>query len=146
MGQQEQSVRRERQKGDRIHYDFPFRLRLVHRENAQISLERKGRWILIDPVERPNPDHIVLLTGPGLDRLKGCWEAAKAGVKPTVVAPDGVIDWLTEAGTVEGGPAPRTVDGVKFECLSYAPLRAPSKVQIKMGPLSMVRATVTVLR
>jgi hypothetical protein len=123
----------------RIHYDFPFRLRLIHREYAQITLERKGRWIIFDPYERPSTDQIVVITGPGQDRLKGSWEAVKAGVKPTVIAPDGVIDYLTEAGTLEGGPAPRVLDGVDFSCLSYAPHRA-ALPGLRAGPLSMMRA------
>lgn len=108
---------------EEIRYDYPWRLRLSHEGDAGIRVERRGRALRFDPATRPAPDDVVLLTGPGPDRTAGTLDAARANVRPTVVAPDGVIDWLTRHGPVEGGPAPREIDGVQIRSLSYAPPR-----------------------
>lgn len=125
---------------ERIHYDYPYRLRIVHHGTAGLRIERKGRWILVDPTDRPTTDNIVVLTGPGADRVKGAWEAAKAGVKPTVVASAPVMEWLREAGPVEGEPPPQRIDGVTVEALSYTPPRSSTMGELlRMGPATAVR-------
>lgn len=125
---------------ERIHYDYPYRLRILHQGTAELRIEKKGRWILIDPLERPTTDNIVVLTGATADRVKGTWEAAKAGVKPTVVASEPVLEWLKEAGPVEGLVAPQELDGVRFESLAYTGPRGASVGEfLRMGPATAVR-------
>lgn len=126
---------------DRIHYDYPYRLRILHSGNASLRIERKGRWILVDPVERPTTDNIVVLTNPGADRVKGTWEATKAGVKPTVIASEGILTWLREAGNIEGSPPPQSIDGVQVTATAYSPQRTSSSVGdlLRMGPATAVR-------
>ena len=126
---------------ERIHYDYPYRLRLYHDGEAGIRVERRGRTLLFDPILRPDADAIVLLTSPLAERLAATREAAAAGVRPTVIAPDGVIDWLNEAGRVEGGSAPRTIDGLKIDSLSFTPRRDPPRLSalLRTGPATAIR-------
>lgn len=106
-----------------VHYDYPYRMRIGHRSHCEIRIERKGRWIVFDPVTRPNPEDIVLITGAAPERLRGTYEAIEAGLKPTVVAPEPVLDWFSNTGRYDGGGVPREIDGVKIEGMSYAPVR-----------------------
>lgn len=127
-----------------ISYDYPYRLRLSHNGRAEIRLERKGRRIVFDPVDRPTPDDIVVLTGPAADRLRGVTEAVRAGVKPTVVAPTSLLELLSKEGRLEGHSTPVELDGVRFVSLGYVP--APSRpsdalrLPLAAGPLSALRA------
>ena len=52
-------------------YDYPYRLKLIHGEFAELRLERRGRTILIDPSSEPEAGDIVVITGPGPTRLRG---------------------------------------------------------------------------
>lgn len=106
-----------------IHYDYPYRLRMFHQSYCAVRVERKGRWIVIDPSERPRPEEIVVLTGSGLLRVKATLEAVRAGVNPTVVAPDPILDWLRKEGRLEGGPPPQEIEGVKIEAMAYTPIK-----------------------
>ncbi|GDX82881.1 hypothetical protein LBMAG42_46920 [Deltaproteobacteria bacterium] len=102
-------------------YDYPYRLKLIHGEFAELRLERRGRTILIDPSSEPEAGDIVVITGPGPTRLRGTVAALQKGVTVTVVAPDPIIDYLGKHGTIIGGPGPRTIDDVKFDGCLYAP-------------------------
>ena len=84
-------------------------------------MERRGRTIVFDPVAEPDEGDIVVLTGPAHTRLRGTVAALKKGRTLTVVASDPVIDYLGKHGTLDGGPPPRTIDGVKFDGCLYAP-------------------------
>lgn len=105
-----------------VHYDYPYRLKLTHPEMAELRLERKGRTILFDPVSQPTADDIVVLTGPNPTRLTGTLAAIRAGVKPTIVAPEPLFDWLGTMGAVNGGGPGRMIDDVKIDALNYPAL------------------------
>jgi hypothetical protein len=121
----------------RIHYDYPYRLRIVHEGGAGLQLERKGRWIRIDPVEQPSAEQVVLLTS--AERSRGTVEALKAGLRPTIVATATLLDWLKESGSSEGFSPPCTVDGIQVESLSYSPLPSPVGNLLRMGPATALR-------
>lgn len=73
-------------------------------------------------MEPPAAEDIVVVTGP--TRVRGILAALDAGVRPTVVAPEPVFDWLVRHGVNDGGPVPRSIDGVGFDAMNYAPAHA----------------------
>ena len=44
----------------RFHHDYPYRMKLQHPDFAELRVERKGRWIRIDPASAPEPGEIVV--------------------------------------------------------------------------------------
>lgn len=101
---------------------------MLHPAGAELRLERAGRSVVFDPVEPPGMDDIVVVTGPA--RAQGTVAALKAGTKLTVVTTEPIFSWLSGLGTVEGGPAPRRVDGVSFDDLPYTPgPRVPERLR-----------------
>ncbi len=127
-----------------VSYDYPYRLRFSHHGRAEIRVERKGRRIVFDPVERPTPDDLVVLTGPAADRQRGVVEALRAGVRPTVIAPGSLREMLSKEGPMEGYSTPIELDGVRFASLGYVP--SPSRpgdalrLPLAAGPLTALRA------
>lgn len=107
----------------KFHHDYPYRLRLQHPAYAELRLERRGRWIRVDPADAPAPEEIVLLTGAAPHRVRATVEAVRNGREPTVYAPAPLFDWLRGQGTVHGGPFPAEVDGVRIAALAYTPSR-----------------------
>ena len=127
-------------KDKRIHYDtYPWRLRLIHGGGGHIKIERKGRWVQIDPVERPETDAIVVLTSAVAERVQATWASAKAGVKPTVLAADALLNWVQEAGPVQALGTPALVDGLRITTLPYQALRTPPWELLRMGPAKAMR-------
>lgn len=120
----------------KVSYDYPYRLHVEHGESAELRLSRRGRSILVDPLGPPGDDDIVLITGPGADRVRGVAEAVRAGRAPEVVAPEGVLAWLEGQGRVRRGA--EVIDGVRFEGLPYEP-PAPGR-RVGLRPLSAIRA------
>lgn len=105
------------------HHDYPYRLRLLHPEYAEIRLERKGRFLRIDPAEAPEDDEIVVLTSAAPHRARATVEALQAGRRLSVIATRPVLDWLAGMGTIEASTFPHTVDGVAIDALGYSPPR-----------------------
>lgn len=105
----------------RVEYDYPYRLKLIHGDFAELRLERRGRTILFDPACEPTEADIVILTGPAPTRLRGTVAALKAGRTLTIVAPDPIFEFLGRQGKVTGGSGPRTVDDLKIDGMLYAP-------------------------
>lgn len=103
------------------HHDYPYRLRIQHPEYAELRIERKGRWLRIDPSDPPTGDEVVILTSTAPHRARATVEALQAGTKLTVVATQPVLDWLGGIGAIDGGAFPRTVDGVAVEAMPYTP-------------------------
>lgn len=64
---------------------------------------------------------MVVLTGSSPTRIRGTVAALRAGRALTVVAGDELFTWLGSQGRVEGGATPRTIDGVGFDGMLYAP-------------------------
>lgn len=106
-----------------FHHDYPYRLRIQHPEYAELRIERKGRFLRIDPSDAPTGDEVVVLTSTAPHRVRATVEALQAGTRLTVVATQPVLDWLGTLGTIDGGTFPRTVDGVAIDAMSYAPPR-----------------------
>lgn len=124
-------------KATKFHHDYPYRLRIQHPEYAEIRLERKGRFLRIDPVEAPGEDEVVVLTSSAPHRARGTVEALQAGRRLTIVASEPVLEWLSGLGTVDAHAFPATVDGVTIDAMPYA---APSVAR----PLSsFLRASVS---
>lgn len=92
---------------------------MLHPAGAELRLERPGRPIVFDPVEAPTADDIVVVTGP--TRAHATVDALKAGLKLTVITTEPIFSWLSSFGSVEGGPAPRRIDGVAFDDMPYTP-------------------------
>ncbi|MFZ5476096.1 MAG: hypothetical protein ACOZNI_04920 [Myxococcota bacterium] len=105
------------------HHDYPYRLRLVHGDYAEIALERRGRTVRIDPAGEVGADEIVVLTSSAPHRARATREAVRAGRRPTVVAAEAVRGWLAGEGAIEGAATPAEVDGVRIEGVPYAPPR-----------------------
>lgn len=132
----------------KVAYDYPYRLKFEHADRAEIRLARAGRDIVFDPVEVREGD-VVVLTSSSPDRVRATAEAVKLGRKPTVVASDEVYEWLAGLGTLDGGAAPREIDGVRFSSMRYTPPSAvrpmPQRVMAHVGALKPV-ATLRHLR
>ena len=105
------------------HHDYPYRLRLLHPEYAELRVERKGRFLRIDPADMPENDEVVVLTSAAPHRARGTVEALQAGRRLSVIATRPVLDWLGGMGTVEASTFPATVDGVAIDALGYSPPR-----------------------
>ena len=113
------------EKARAFHHDYPYRLRIQHPEYAELRIERKGRFLKIDPAEAPTEDDVVVLTSAAPHRARATVEAIQAGVKLTVTASQPVLDWLAGFGAIDGGLFGRTVDGVVVEGMPYvAPRQA----------------------
>ena len=110
-------------KASAYHHDYPYRLRVQHPEYAEVRIERKGRFLRIDPSDPPTADEVVVLTSAAPHRARATVEALQAGVRLTVVATRPVLEWLGGLGTIEGSTFPATVDGVTIDALGYAPPR-----------------------
>ncbi len=108
-------------KATKFHHDYPYRLRVQHPEYGEIRLERKGRFLRVDPVEPPEEDEVVVLTSSAPHRARGTVEALQAGKRLTVVASTAVLDWLAGLGKVDRQPFPATVDGLTIDGLPYTP-------------------------
>ena len=108
-----------------FHHDYPYRLRIQHPEYAEIRIERKGRFLRIDPADAPENDEIVVLTSPAPHRARATVEALREGRHLTVIAVPAVLDWLARAGAVDGHAFPHVVDGVSIDAMAYtAPTQA----------------------
>jgi hypothetical protein len=106
-----------------FHHDYPYRLRLAHPEYAELRIERKGRFLRVDPAEPVGDDDVVVLTAPAAHRARATVEALREGRRPTVVAAPAVLEWLGRAGSFQAQPFPTTVDGVGIDAMPYTPLR-----------------------
>jgi hypothetical protein len=114
-----------------FHHDYPYRLRIQHPEYAEIRVERKGRFLRVDPFDAPHDDEIVVLTSPAPHRARATVEALREGRRLTVIAAPPVLDWLARAGSVDGHAFPHTVDGVTVDGMAYtAPTQARPLAQL----------------
>jgi hypothetical protein len=102
--------------------DFPWRLRIEHEGLLSLRMERKGRTIRFNPMHPPESTDIVILTGTWPEHLDATAAAVSAGNRPTVIAPQAVLDWLTTRGELSGHSGDVEVDGLRFESRSYVPL------------------------
>ena len=82
--------------------DFPWRLRIEHEGLLSLRMERKGRTIRFNPMHPPESTDIVILTGTWPEHLDATAAAVSAGNRPTVIAPQAVLDWLTTRGELSG--------------------------------------------
>jgi hypothetical protein len=106
----------------RVHHDYPYRLRIVHGDGAEIRLERAGRTLVVDP-HGPVGDHeVAVLLGHTPERLRALAGAVRGGSRPTVVASARVGEWLRGLGPVTLSPP--EVDGVVIELWPYVPAPA----------------------
>ncbi len=103
-----------------FHHDYPYRLRIQHPEYAELRIERKGRFVRIDPSDAPTADEIVVLTSAAPHRSRATVEALQAGTRLTVVAAQPVLEWLGGIGAIDGAAFPREVDGLAFDAMPYA--------------------------
>jgi len=126
----------------RVHYDRGFRVRIEHGERAEIRIVRDGRTIVFDPEQPVEDGDIVVLTGPGPDRLRATAAAVREGKRPTVVASEDVLAWLAKLGPLDAQRAPCTLDGVAYASLAYDPppfVRPPPRELV--GALGALRPT-----
>ena len=102
------------------HQPFPYRLRISHEGYAGVCLERPGRNLRINPVEPLQHGEVAVLTWHWPEHLKAVAEAVRRGEKPTVIAPQPVLDWLSSLGEIE--PASGEIDGVSVALIPYEPI------------------------
>jgi hypothetical protein len=103
------------------HHDYPYRLKLLHPDYAEIRVERKGRHLRVDPAGDVGPEDVVVLTSAAPHRARATREAVRAGKRPYVVATEAVRAWLAGEGDLDGAAFPAEVDGVRIEAIPYAP-------------------------
>jgi hypothetical protein len=96
------------------HHDYPYRLKLQHPGLSELRVERKGRWIVVDPAEAPDPASIVVLTSGAPHRARAVVQALRDGARLTIVASETVLAWLRTVGSFEGHPGGATLDGVEI--------------------------------
>lgn len=116
---------------------YPWTLRLEHEGGASIRVERDGRWLRFDPIAADQTwvalgdmpyasaltaDQIVVLTFPEHERLVATAHAVRDGLNPTVVASEGILEWLSGFGALTGHTAPLELDGLRFETLEFEPI------------------------
>lgn len=106
------------------HHDYPYRLRLAHPDGAELRVERKGRWLRIDPATAPDPEEIAILTGPSPTRLRATAEAARAGKTPQVLAPEPIAAWLRAQGPIRDAAPLLGAEGLSVEWMPYTPAAA----------------------
>jgi len=104
--------------------DYPWRLRVEHEGQMSLRLDRRGRCVRVDPKNAPSADDIVVLTGVWPEHLDGTRQAVSQGVRPTVVAPLVVLDWLRKSGELSPDSHPEGIefDGVRIELRSFVPI------------------------
>jgi hypothetical protein len=95
------------------HHDYPYRLKLQHPALSELRVERKGRWVVIDPAEAPDPTNIVVLTSAAPHRARAVVQALREGVRLTVVASREVLAWVRTLGDVDGHAGRASIDGVE---------------------------------
>lgn len=126
----------------RVHYDRGFRIRIEHGERAELRIVRDGRTIVIDPEQPIEPGDVVVLTGPGPDRIRATAAAVREGKCPTVVASEDILVWLQAIGPIDANTAPCTIDGVAFAAMPYTPppfVRPPAREMV--GALGALKPT-----
>lgn len=122
----------------RVAYDYPYRLKIEHADFAELRLSRRGRPIVFDPAVPPSTDDLVILTGPGPDRLRATADAVRAGVRPTVLAAPEIAAWLRGLGPVEAVPPTATqLDDLGVRWLDYTPLPREAR---PFRPVAALRA------
>jgi hypothetical protein len=122
----------------RFHHDYPYRMKLQHPDFAELRIERKGRWIRIDPASAPEPGEIVVLTSLAAARADATRAALRAGVRLTVVSSPDVLGELRAVGPFEGVDAPAEIDGVGIRLHAYdapRPTRVPAPARLKASLL-----------
>ena len=72
--------------------DFPWRLRIEHEGLVSLRMERRGRTLRFNPMNPPDPNDIVILTGTWPEHLEATAAMVGAGHCPTVIAPQAVLD------------------------------------------------------
>ncbi len=102
--------------------DYPWRLRIEHEGAMSLRLDRRGRPIRIDPNTPPGPNEVVILTGVWPEHLDATREAVRSGSRPTVVAPEPVLQWLSTEGELDGHPLGASLDGLTIEQRPYTPI------------------------
>lgn len=96
------------------HHDYPYRLKLQHPGLSELRVERRGRWVVIDPSESPDPASIVVLTSAAPHRARAVVQALREGVRLTIVASRDVLAWAVTLGNVDGHEDRATIDGVEI--------------------------------
>ena len=102
--------------------DFPWRLRIEHEGLVSLRMERRGRTLRFNPMNPPDPNDIVILTGTWPEHLEATAAMVGAGHCPTVIAPQAVLDWLKTRGDLNGHSEDVEIDGLRIETRSYTPL------------------------
>ncbi len=99
---------------------FPYKLRISHEGHAGVRLERPGRHFRINPVQPLLADEIAVITWQWPEHLQATAEAVRAGMRPTVVAPEAVLAWLESQGQIVRGES--LLDGVSVALIPYEPI------------------------
>jgi len=99
---------------------FPYRLRISHEGRAGVRLERPGRHFCINPSNPLQPGEISVITWQWPEHLRATAEAVRSGLRPTVIAPRPVLDWLATQGEFER--AGDVIDGVEVVLVPYQPI------------------------
>lgn len=118
---------------------YPYRLRMEHEGHASLRLERDGRWFRFDPDGDVGPSDVLLLSWNWPENLLAAAAAVQAGERPTVVAPQPVLDWLSGQGAVDAHATPCTIDGVRIESRTYQPIPPASPSEARRKALSALR-------
>jgi hypothetical protein len=106
----------------KFHHDYPYRLKIQHFEGAELRLERKGRWIRVDPVDPVAEGDAVVLTAASAARAGAVVRALRAGTAFTLVASVEVLAWARAlaTGALDGHADSADIDGVHVAVQPYA--------------------------
>lgn len=104
--------------------DYPWRLRIEHEGLMSLRLDRRGRCVRVNPKAAPDPADILILTGVWPEHLDGAKAAVAEGRRPTVLAPEPVLEWLAKSGELSPDSHPQRleVDGISIERRSFVPI------------------------
>jgi hypothetical protein len=70
---------------------------------------------------------IAVLNWQWPEHLQATAQAVRDGLKPTVIAPQPVLDWLSKQGEVEVGGA--EIDGVSIQLIPYQPIPSLTSIE-----------------
>jgi hypothetical protein len=106
--------------GDNMN-SLPWKLRLFHHGFAHISLSWAGRDIHFCPIAAIQENDIAIVLWNWPEHLKGCIQTLKQGNTLHVVAPQAILDYLSQFGNVVGSTS-YSQDGLEIKLESFCPI------------------------
>ena len=100
---------------------LPWKLRLEHFGFSHLCMEWAGRTIHFNPISTVNNGDIAVLLWNWPEQLDGVVQSLQEGIEFSVVAPQEILDWLQQFGTVNGACSFSEL-GLQIVLESYIPI------------------------